>query len=142
MKRSRKLIIATTSTEDGERIPETPEADLVKDSSIPEDISVIPPEVSHVNSSNEETRTSDITIGVSNIDTNVNMGEEGAKTDAQVSSLEVDTMLKMLESRIISIVSGMVKDSESVILEKVDYTDQNNELHVKSQRSDFMGEVM
>ncbi|CAH1445043.1 unnamed protein product [Lactuca virosa] len=47
----------------------------------------------------------------------------------------------MLESRIISKVSGMVKASESVILEKVDYTDQNNELRVKNQRSDFMGEV-
>ncbi|CAH1436028.1 unnamed protein product [Lactuca virosa] len=47
----------------------------------------------------------------------------------------------MLESRIISKVSGMVKASESVILEKVDYTDQNNELRVKNQRSDFMGEA-
>ncbi|CAI9271573.1 unnamed protein product [Lactuca saligna] len=82
-KKSRKLIIATTSIEDEERIPKTSEDDLVKQGSIPEDISVIPPEVSHVKSSHEATQTSDITLDVSNMDTNVNMGEEGTKTAAQ-----------------------------------------------------------
>ncbi|CAI9294418.1 unnamed protein product [Lactuca saligna] len=43
-----------------------------------------------------------------------------------------------MESRIINKVSSMVKSSELIILEKVDYTDQSNELRVKSQRSDFM----
>ncbi|CAI9280794.1 unnamed protein product [Lactuca saligna] len=63
--------------------PETPEVDLLKESSIPEDISVIPPEVLHVKSSIEETRTSDVSLDVSHMDTNVNMGKEGAETDAQ-----------------------------------------------------------
>ncbi|CAH1446422.1 unnamed protein product [Lactuca virosa] len=44
----------------------------------------------------------------------------------------------MLEARVISKFSGMINDSESRILDKVDYTDQTNELRVKSQRSDFM----
>ncbi|CAI9294571.1 unnamed protein product [Lactuca saligna] len=50
-------------------------------------------------------------------------------------------MLNMFESRVITKVSGMLKASESAILEKVDYTDQNSELRVKTLRSDFMGEV-
>lgn len=58
-----------------------------------------------------------------------------------VSSLEVDTMLKMFEAMVVSKVSGMVRDLESRIVEKVDHNDQNNELRVNSQNSKFMGEV-
>ncbi|CAI9269825.1 unnamed protein product [Lactuca saligna] len=60
---------------------------------------------------------------------------------SSISSLEVDSMLKMCESRIIAKVSGMLKSSETVLMEKVDYSDQTTELHLKNQRSDFLGEV-
>ncbi|CAI9277586.1 unnamed protein product [Lactuca saligna] len=35
----------------------------------------------------------------------------------------------------------MLKASEIVLMEKVDYLDQTTELHLKNQRSDFLGEV-
>ncbi|CAI9303286.1 unnamed protein product [Lactuca saligna] len=60
---------------------------------------------------------------------------------SSISSLEVDSMLKLCESKIISKVSGMLKASEIVLMEKIDYSDQTNELRLKTQRSDFLGEV-
>ncbi|CAI9302352.1 unnamed protein product [Lactuca saligna] len=60
---------------------------------------------------------------------------------SSISSLEVDSMLKVCESRIITKVSGMLKASETVLMEKVDYSDQTTELCLKNQRSDFLGEV-
>ncbi|CAI9282874.1 unnamed protein product [Lactuca saligna] len=82
-KKSRNLVITNESTEEDERIPETPNLDLIKELSTPEQTSIIPPEVSNVKSSNEATRTLDITVHVSNMDTNVNMGEEDPKDDIQ-----------------------------------------------------------
>ncbi|CAI9267879.1 unnamed protein product [Lactuca saligna] len=35
----------------------------------------------------------------------------------------------------------MLNASETVLMEKVDYSDQTNELRLKNQRSDFLGEV-
>lgn len=43
-----------------------------------------------------------------------------------MSSLKVDGLLKLFEERISSKVSGMIRDSEARILEKVDLCDQNN----------------
>ncbi|CAI9302875.1 unnamed protein product [Lactuca saligna] len=82
-KKSRKLVITNESTEEDERIPETPDLDLIKELSTPEQTSFIPPEDSNVKSSNEATRTLDIPVYVSNMDTNVNMGEEGSKDEIQ-----------------------------------------------------------
>ncbi|CAI9276580.1 unnamed protein product [Lactuca saligna] len=45
-------------------------------------------------------------------------------------------MLKMCESRIIAKVSGMLKASETVLMEKVDYSHQTTKLRLKNQRSD------
>ncbi|CAH1427604.1 unnamed protein product [Lactuca virosa] len=47
----------------------------------------------------------------------------------------------MFEAKIVSKVSGMVRDSESRILEKVDHIDQNNELRINSQNSKFIGDL-
>ncbi|CAI9272958.1 unnamed protein product [Lactuca saligna] len=83
-KNTQKLIITTESTEDeGERILETPEANLHKESSTPEQTMVIPPEDSSAKSSHEEARTSDINENLSHTDVNVNMGEGDVKTEAQ-----------------------------------------------------------
>lgn len=60
---------------------------------------------------------------------------------SSLSSLEIDSMLKLCESRIISKVSGMLKASELVLMEKIDFTDQTNELRIKNPRSNFLGEV-
>ena len=60
---------------------------------------------------------------------------------SSISSLEIDSMFKLCESRIITKVSGMLKAYESMLMEKIDFTDQTNELRIKNQRSDFMGEL-
>ncbi|CAI9300095.1 unnamed protein product [Lactuca saligna] len=83
-KKTRKLVITTTSTKDeDERILETPEANLNKESSTPEQTMVIPPKDSFAKSSHEEARTSYINENVSHIDVNVNMGDGDAETEAQ-----------------------------------------------------------
>ncbi|CAI9284592.1 unnamed protein product [Lactuca saligna] len=75
----------TTKTKESLKLQEL---NPVNESSIPKETTVIPPEVPIVKSSNEETRTSDITINVSNTYTNVNMGDEGTKPDSQVIHLK------------------------------------------------------
>ncbi|CAI9261474.1 unnamed protein product [Lactuca saligna] len=60
---------------------------------------------------------------------------------SSISSMEVDSMLKMCESRIIAKVSGMLKASETMLMEKVDYSYQTTDLRLKNQRSNFLGEV-
>ena len=47
----------------------------------------------------------------------------------------------MLEGRITSKVSCMIKDSESRLLEKVDICDHSNEMRVNSQKSKFEGDL-
>ena len=58
-----------------------------------------------------------------------------------VSTLEIDGMLKAFEAKLVNKVSGSIQASEPRIMEKVDQNDQNNELWVKSQSLNFMGEV-
>ncbi|CAI9297485.1 unnamed protein product [Lactuca saligna] len=58
-----------------------------------------------------------------------------------VTSLEVDGLLKMLEGRISSKVLGMIKDSESRLLEKIDLCDHSNEMRVNAQKSTFEGDL-
>ncbi|CAI9265949.1 unnamed protein product [Lactuca saligna] len=58
-----------------------------------------------------------------------------------VSCLEVDGLLKLLEGKITLKVSGMLKDSECRLYEKVDLCDQYNELRVNSQNSTFEGDL-
>ena len=50
-----------------------------------------------------------------------------------LSSLELDVMLKAFEAKMASKVSGMIQDSASKLMEKVDQNDKCNELQVKSQ---------
>ncbi|CAI9271057.1 unnamed protein product [Lactuca saligna] len=57
------------------------------------------------------------------------------------TSLEVDGLLKMLEGRIPLKVSGMIKDSESRLLEKIDLCDHSNEMRVNAQKSTFEGDL-
>ena len=58
-----------------------------------------------------------------------------------VTSLEVDSLIKMMEGRVISKASGLIRDSESRVLEKVDQHDVSNENRINSQRSDFVREL-
>ncbi|CAI9303638.1 unnamed protein product [Lactuca saligna] len=127
-KKTQKLGMTTESTEDeDERIPKTPEVNLNKESSTPEQTMVIPPKDLSSRSSHEEARTSDINANISHTDVNVNIGEIDSNTDAQ--------------AKVVSKVSGIVRDSESRILEKADHNDQNIELRVNSLNSTFLGEV-
>ncbi|CAI9282199.1 unnamed protein product [Lactuca saligna] len=84
-KKTRNLVMTIESTEDeDERIPETPKANLKKESSNPEQTMVIPAEDSSAKSSHEEARTSDINANVSHTDVNVNMDEGDLKTELKV----------------------------------------------------------
>ncbi|CAI9262042.1 unnamed protein product [Lactuca saligna] len=58
-----------------------------------------------------------------------------------MTSLEVDGLLKLREWRITSKVSGMIKDSESRLLEKIDICDHSNEMRVNSHKSTFEGDL-
>ena len=58
-----------------------------------------------------------------------------------MTSLEVDGLLKLLERRITSKVLGMIKDSDSRLLEKIDICDHSNEMRVNSQISTFEGDL-
>ncbi|CAI9263005.1 unnamed protein product [Lactuca saligna] len=123
-KKKRKLIISSDSTaDDTEVIPETPEATLILDSS---------------------------TVG-----TNVIMGENNSKTADQgislspqitpivpiASTTDSPTFQHVFESKVINKVSGMIRDAEGRLLEKVDSIDQLNDLCTTSQHQDFLHEV-
>ncbi|CAI9269066.1 unnamed protein product [Lactuca saligna] len=83
LKKTRKLVLSTKSTDEDERIPETPEFTPIVTSSIPETNVIKTPEVSIAKSIFEEVRTSGILAHISDTDANVNMGEGGSKDAAQ-----------------------------------------------------------
>ncbi|CAI9285485.1 unnamed protein product [Lactuca saligna] len=58
-----------------------------------------------------------------------------------VTSLEMDGLLKMVEGRISSKVLGMIKDSKSRLLDKIDLCDHSNEMRVNAQKSTFEGDL-
>ncbi|CAI9277340.1 unnamed protein product [Lactuca saligna] len=151
-KKKRKLIISSNSTtDDTEFIPETPEATLIIDSSIVDTLVTQPPKVLFAKTVYVEARTSDITVNISDMGTNVIMGENNSKIADQadigggggssVSSLEVDSLLKVFESKVTNKFSSMIRDYEGRLLEKVDSVDQSNDLRMTSQRQDFLHEV-
>ncbi|CAI9270220.1 unnamed protein product [Lactuca saligna] len=82
-KKTRKLFISTKSTDEDERIPETPEFTHLVQNSTPEKTDVIPPEVSIAKSIFKEVRTSGIPAHISNTDANVDMGKGGSKHEDQ-----------------------------------------------------------
>ncbi|CAI9277099.1 unnamed protein product [Lactuca saligna] len=101
-KKNYRVILTSEATADeGETIPETPEANFLKDSSHV-DISVItPPEVSLAKTVIVEARTSDITLNISDMDTNVIMGDDDLNklsTNDNKKFMEVFTLLKELKS--------------------------------------------
>ncbi|CAI9279283.1 unnamed protein product [Lactuca saligna] len=83
LKKTRKLVLSTESTDEDERIPETLEFTPIVTSSIPETNVIKTPEVSIAKSIFEEVRTSGIPSHVSDTDANVNMGEGGSKDGTQ-----------------------------------------------------------
>ncbi|CAI9269696.1 unnamed protein product [Lactuca saligna] len=58
-----------------------------------------------------------------------------------INIIEVDSIMKEMESRVSSKASGLIRDSESRILEKTDQTDSSTENRINSMRSDFVKEV-
>ncbi|CAI9277319.1 unnamed protein product [Lactuca saligna] len=58
-----------------------------------------------------------------------------------VTSLEVDSLMKLMEGRVISKASRLIKDSESRVLEKVDQHHASTENRINSQNADFVREV-
>ena len=77
-RKSRVIISSESTTDENEIIPETPEADLQKDSSHIASTDVIPPEVSIAKTVSVEARTSDIFVNISNMDASVTMGEDAS----------------------------------------------------------------
>ncbi|CAI9277704.1 unnamed protein product [Lactuca saligna] len=60
---------------------------------------------------------------------------------AGITIMEVDSIMKEMETRMISKASGLIRDSESRILEKTDQNDSSTENRINSLRSDFLKEV-
>ncbi|CAI9261560.1 unnamed protein product [Lactuca saligna] len=58
-----------------------------------------------------------------------------------VTSMEVDSLMKVMEGRVISKASGLIRDSESRVLEKVNQNDISIENRVNSLRSDFVTDL-
>ncbi|CAI9261665.1 unnamed protein product [Lactuca saligna] len=65
----------------------------------------------------------------------INVGSGG------VTSMEVDSLMKVMEGRVISKASRLIRDSESRVLEKVDHNDISTENRINSLRFDFVTEV-
>ncbi|CAI9282452.1 unnamed protein product [Lactuca saligna] len=80
----RRVILTSESTADeGETILETPEADLIKDSSQLDTSVSTPPKVLIAKIVTVEARTSDISVNISDMDTNVIMGEDDSNKAAK-----------------------------------------------------------
>ncbi|CAI9284543.1 unnamed protein product [Lactuca saligna] len=71
----------------------------------------------------------------SNLQSHADVGSAG------ITIMEVDSIMKEMESRMISKASGLIRDSESRILEKTDHNDSSTENRINSMRSDFLKEV-
>ncbi|CAI9286399.1 unnamed protein product [Lactuca saligna] len=152
--KKRQLVIPTKSSEE-EDVPETPEPEPIIEPTSPEKTIVIPPKVLSAKSSHEKVRTLHINTNVTDIGVNVIMGEgDLSKETTQppqvssrhgggslVSNFEIDGLMKACEARIVSRMSGILRDTESRILEKVDQNDQNIELRVNSFNYKYVGAV-
>ncbi|CAI9282058.1 unnamed protein product [Lactuca saligna] len=57
------------------------------------------------------------------------------------STFEIDALMKAFEARMMIRVSGMIRDSESRILEKIDQADQTTKLRINSFDSKYVGAV-
>ncbi|CAI9299409.1 unnamed protein product [Lactuca saligna] len=76
-KKKRRVILTSESTADeGETISETPEVDLLKYSSHVVTFFITPPKVLFAKTVTVEARISDIPVNISDMDTNVIMGED------------------------------------------------------------------
>ncbi|CAI9270043.1 unnamed protein product [Lactuca saligna] len=60
---------------------------------------------------------------------------------SSVSSFEINRLMKAFEAIMVSKVSGMIKDTASRILEKVDQSDHTTELRINSFNSKYVGAV-
>ncbi|CAI9271247.1 unnamed protein product [Lactuca saligna] len=97
-KKKRRVILTLESTADeGETIPETPEADLLKDSSHVDTSVITPPEVSLAKTITVEARTSDIPVNIFDMDTNVIMGEDDSnkQTKGNPSNVVSDSFISL-----------------------------------------------
>ncbi|CAI9284440.1 unnamed protein product [Lactuca saligna] len=61
--------------------------------------------------------------------------------NAGINLLQVDSLMKETENRLLSKNSGLIRDSESRILEKIDQSDSSTENRIKFLRTDFLKEV-
>ncbi|CAI9263780.1 unnamed protein product [Lactuca saligna] len=58
-----------------------------------------------------------------------------------INLLQVDSLMKEMENRLLSKNSGLIRDSKSRILEKIDQSDSSTENRIKFLRTDFLKEV-
>ncbi|CAI9261639.1 unnamed protein product [Lactuca saligna] len=61
--------------------------------------------------------------------------------NAGINLLQVDSLMKEMENRLLSKNSGLIRDSESQILEKIDQSDSSTQNRIKFLRTDFLKEV-
>ncbi|CAI9299239.1 unnamed protein product [Lactuca saligna] len=60
---------------------------------------------------------------------------------SSVSTFEIDGLMKACEARMVSKISGMIKDSEINLLEKIDHTDETTKLRTNFFNSKYVGDV-
>ncbi|CAI9298402.1 unnamed protein product [Lactuca saligna] len=97
-KKKRRVILSSDSTADeSEIIPETPEAALIKDSSKLDTSVSTPPEASIAKTVTVEARASEIPVNISDMDTNVIMGEDNSNKAAKgnPSSIVSDSFISL-----------------------------------------------
>ncbi|CAI9302475.1 unnamed protein product [Lactuca saligna] len=97
-KKRRRVILSSESTADeGEIIPETLKATLIKDSSQLDTSVSTPPEALFAKTVSVEARTSDIPVNISDMDTNVIMGEDDSNKAAKgnPSSVVSDSFISL-----------------------------------------------
>ncbi|CAI9299159.1 unnamed protein product [Lactuca saligna] len=84
-KKKKQIVILTSESaaDEGETILETPEADLLEDSSHVDTFVITPPEVSLAKTVIVEAQTSDIPVNIYDMDTNFIMGEDESNKETK-----------------------------------------------------------
>ncbi|CAI9269666.1 unnamed protein product [Lactuca saligna] len=122
--------------EEVNQVPETPEDEIPKeveiiqstDISKPADVKLIEP-------------TSLPQFKILNSKLNSILQSQADVGSAGITIMDVDSIMKEMEGRVISKASGLIRDSERRVLEMTDQNDNSTENRINSLRSDFMKEV-
>ncbi|CAI9283581.1 unnamed protein product [Lactuca saligna] len=136
IKINRKSQLKTQRIEEVDQVPETPEDEIPKEFEILQST-----EISKLDDIKLIEPTSLPQFKILNSKLNSILQSQADVGSAGITIMEVDSIIKELESRMILKASGLIRDSESHILEKTDQNDSSTENRINSLRYDFLKEV-